>query len=154
MPGERKARNKNLTVPNALSVLRILVVPFFAWRFLAGDLYTAAGLLVLSGLLSPDGSFKLSILKAGSEDGAPCLRYFYEYEAAQPGAGRFISTYEGFGSPLPSFQGEPVEAGVPELDAAALAGRLWAALNEDNRVSLYVSVGGEEVIINKWEESK
>ena len=45
-----KARNKNLTVPNVLSVLRILVVPFFAWRFLAGDLYTAAGLLVLSGL--------------------------------------------------------------------------------------------------------
>ena len=45
-----KARNKNLTVPNALSVLRILVVPFFAWRFLAGDLYTAAGLLVFSGL--------------------------------------------------------------------------------------------------------
>ena len=43
---------------------------------------------------------------------------------------------------------------MPELDAAALAGRLWAALNEDNRVSLYVSVGGEEVIINKWEESK
>ena len=55
----------------------------------------------ISGLLSPDGSFKLSILKAGSESGAPCLRYFYEYEAAQPGAGRFISTYEGFSSPLP-----------------------------------------------------
>ncbi|HIV20463.1 MAG TPA: inosine monophosphate cyclohydrolase, partial [Candidatus Scatomorpha stercorigallinarum] len=35
----------------------------------------------ISGLLSPDGSFKLSILKAGSESGAPCLRYFYEYEA-------------------------------------------------------------------------
>ena len=50
MPGERKARNKNLTVPNALSVLRILVVPFFAWRFLKGDLVTAAVLLCLSGL--------------------------------------------------------------------------------------------------------
>ena len=70
----------------------------------------------ISGLLSPDGSFKLSILKAGSESGAPCLRYFYEYEAAQPGAGRFISTYEGFGSPLPSFHGEPVEVELPELD--------------------------------------
>ena len=108
----------------------------------------------ISGLLSPDGSFKLSILKAGSESGAPCLRYFYEYEAAQPGVGRFISTYEGFGSPLPSFHGEPVEVELPELDAAALAERLWAALNEDNKVSLYVSAGGEEVIINKWEESK
>ena len=29
----------------------------------------------ISGLLSPDGGYKLSILKAGSEDGAPCLRY-------------------------------------------------------------------------------
>ena len=108
----------------------------------------------ISGLLSPDGSYKLSILKAGSEQGAPCLRYFYEYEAAQRGAGRFISTYEGFGSPLPSFRGEPVEVGVPELGAAALAEKVWAALNEDNRVALYVCVDGEEAIINRWEEEK
>ncbi len=108
----------------------------------------------ISGLLSPDGSFKLSILKAGSEQGAPCLRYFYEYEAARPGAGRFISTYEGFGGPLPSFQGEPVELELPELSASELAEKLWGALNEDNKVSLYVSVDGEETIINKWEEQK
>ena len=108
----------------------------------------------ISGLLSPDGSFKLSILKAGSEQGAPCLRDFYEYEAARPGAGRFISTYEGFGGPLPSFQGEPVEVELPELSASELAEKLWGALNEDNKVSLYVSVDGEETIINKWEEQK
>ena len=108
----------------------------------------------ISGLLSPDGSYKLSILKAGSEQGAPCLRYFYEYEAAQRGAGRFISTYEGFGSPLPSFRGEPIAVGVPELGAAALAEKVWAALNEDNRVALYVCVDGEEAIINRWEEEK
>lgn len=106
----------------------------------------------ISGLLSPDGSYKLSILKAGTANGAPCLRYFYEYEQAVPGAGRFISTYEGFGDPLPSFHGEPVEVAVPELDSAGLAGKLWAALNADNRVSLYVCVGGDEVIINKYEE--
>ena len=108
----------------------------------------------ISGLLSPDGSFKLSILKAGSEQGAPCLRYFYEYEAAQPGRGRFISTYEGFGSPLPSFHGEPVEVEVPELGPVELAGRLWDALDGDNRVSLYVCVGGVEVIFNKYGEEK
>ena len=50
MPQEKKPINQNLTVPNALSVLRILVVPFFAWRFLKGDLVTAAVLLCLSGL--------------------------------------------------------------------------------------------------------
>ena len=109
----------------------------------------------ISGLLSPDGSYKLSILKAGTPEGAPCLRFFYEYERAVPGMGHFISTYEGFGSPLPSFHGEPVAVKVPELDARALAERLWASLDEGNRVSLYVCVDGEEVIINKYgEETK
>ena len=106
----------------------------------------------ISGLLSPDGSYKLSILKAGTPEGAPCLRFFYE---AVPGVGHFISTYEGFGSPLPSFHGEPVAVELPELDARALAERLWASLDEGNRVSLYVCVDGEEVIINKYgEETK
>ena len=109
----------------------------------------------ISGLLSPDGSYKLSILKAGTEEGAPCLRFFYEYERAVPGAGHFISTDEGFGSPLPSFHGEPVAVELPELDARALAERLWASLDEGNRVSLYVCVDGEEVMINKYgEETK
>lgn len=45
-----KTRNKNLTIPNALSVLRILIVPFFAWAFLADNLLLAVGLLLLSGL--------------------------------------------------------------------------------------------------------
>ena len=106
----------------------------------------------ISGLMSPDGSYKLSILKAGSPEGKPCLRFFYEYEAAQPGAGHFISTYEGFGSPLPSFSGEPVAVAVPELGAMELARRIWSALNADNRVSLYTCVDGVEAIINKYEE--
>ena len=47
---ERKPRNQNLTIPNALSLLRIVVVPFFAMAFLNGDLLTAAILLAVSGL--------------------------------------------------------------------------------------------------------
>ena len=50
MPEEVKLKNQNLTVPNALSVLRILVVPFFAWAFLTGHVIVAAILLGLSGL--------------------------------------------------------------------------------------------------------
>lgn len=50
MSGNVKTRNKNLTVPNALSVLRILIIPFFAWFFLRGQLVVAAVLLVVSGL--------------------------------------------------------------------------------------------------------
>ena len=106
----------------------------------------------ISGLLNPDKSYKLSILKATPGVGEPCQRFFFEYEKAVPGLGHFISTYEGFGSPLPSFGGEPVPVEVPELSAAALADKLWASLNEDNRVSLYVCVDGKEAIINKYGE--
>lgn len=50
MPGEKKPRNQNLTVPNALSVFRIVIVPFFAWFFLKENLPAAVALLALSGL--------------------------------------------------------------------------------------------------------
>ena len=50
MPKERKPINQNLTVPNALSVLRILIIPFFAWYFMRDQLVAAVALLVLSGL--------------------------------------------------------------------------------------------------------
>ncbi len=50
MPREAKPRNQNLTVPNALSVFRIVLVPFFAWMFLTGHTIIATILLALSGL--------------------------------------------------------------------------------------------------------
>ena len=50
MPQEKKPINQNLTVPNALSVLRIIVTPFFAWFFMQDQLAIAVALLVLSGL--------------------------------------------------------------------------------------------------------
>ncbi len=103
----------------------------------------------VSGLLWPCGGYMLSILKSREGDPACCERYYYTYDAPANGQGRFISTYEGFGSPLPSYAGEPIACALPELSARALADRLWRALNPDNRVSLYVSVGGEEAILNK-----
>ena len=92
----------------------------------------------ISGLLSPDGSFQLSILK--SADGNPdcCCRYFYHYDAPLPGEGRFIHTYTGDGNPLPSFEGEPVRVALEEDTPEALADRVWAALNPENKVSLFV----------------
>lgn len=45
-----KAINKNLTVPNLLSVIRIVIVPFFAYFFIKGKTYEAIVLLVLSGI--------------------------------------------------------------------------------------------------------
>ena len=92
----------------------------------------------ISGLLSPDGSFKLSILK--SADGNPdCnLRHFYEYDAPLAGEGRFIHTYQENVDPLPSFEGEPRRVSVTAPDAASLAEQLWDSLNGENKVSLFV----------------
>ena len=109
----------------------------------------------ISGLVSPDGGYKLSILKSLDGDPACACRYFYEYEAPKAGMGHFIHTYERDGDPLPSFEGEPRRVAVTAPDARALADELWPALNEDNKVSLFVryidlSTGeAETVILNK-----
>ena len=94
----------------------------------------------ISAMLYPDGSFELSILK--EKDGR-CLREFFCYEGIEEGKGVFISTYQGPGSPLPSFAGEPLEIDMPEPDA------VWAALNGENKVSLYTNVHGEVRLFNK-----
>lgn len=99
----------------------------------------------VSGVAFPDGRYLLSILKNG---GGRCQRFYYTYEPA-PGTGHFISTYAGFGGPLPAFSGEPAEVCIPALPAAALAARLWESLDAQNRVSLWVEAGGERVIMNQ-----
>lgn len=92
----------------------------------------------ISGLISPDGSFKLSILKSADGDPSCCCRYFYTYDHPLAGEGRFLHTYLGNGDPLPSFEGEPERVILDDPTAEALANRLWNALNEENKVSLFV----------------
>ena len=90
----------------------------------------------ISGLLSPDGSYKLSILKAADEAGTACLRQTFEYPG-QAGLGHFLHTYQCDGSPIPSFEGEPTPV-VIEGDIDAFTNSLWESLNQDNKVSLFV----------------
>ena len=92
----------------------------------------------ISGVVNRDGSYCLSILK--SLDGEPgvCQRNFYEYSFLSYQTGHFISTYEGFGDPIPSFSGEPVRVAITAPTAKELAGQIWDSLNGDNKVSLYV----------------
>ena len=94
----------------------------------------------ISAICHADGSFELSILKRVQ---GRCLREFFCYEGCEEGKGFFLSTYQGDGSPLPSFAGEPLEVTMPEPE------ELWAALNADNKVSLYTNVRGEVRIFNK-----
>ena len=112
----------------------------------------------ISGILNydfnkKDFTYKLSILK--SSDGNPevCDRYFYSYLPLN-GLGHFIHTYECDGNPIPSFYGEPERVKLPNT-AKELADVVWANLNQDNKVSLFVRVipldgsKPEEIIINK-----
>ena len=92
----------------------------------------------ISGVVKPDGSYNLSILKSLDGDASCCCRYFYEYDAPVAGMGHFIHTYQGDGSPLPSFEGEPRPVSVTAPDAKTWAEEIWASLNEENKVSLFV----------------
>ena len=94
----------------------------------------------ISGVLKPDGTYNLSILKSLDGDPACCCRYFFEYDSPVPGAGHLIHTYQENAEPLPSFQGEPRLVNIDAKDAQSWAEALWASLNEENRVSLYVQL--------------
>ena len=78
----------------------------------------------------------MSILKSADSKGSACNRYFYEYEALA-GEGRFIHTYMTDGNPLPTFTGEPARVKIPG-DIDSFTEEIWNALNDENRISLYV----------------
>ena len=90
----------------------------------------------ISGLLCPDGSYKMSILKSADPEGSACVRNFYEYPALK-GTGHFLHTYVCDGDPIPTFTGEPERVAIGgDMDEFTAA--LWNNLNEDNKISLFV----------------
>ena len=113
----------------------------------------------ISGLIDQSNngfSYALSILKSADGDPTSCQRYTFAYSNPIAGVGHFIHTYEGDGNPLPSFSGEPLRVTLDQNDADEFAGKLWEALNEDNKVSLFVRAitletgDYEDVILNKY----
>ena len=96
----------------------------------------------------------MSILKSADSKGSACNRYFYEYEALA-GEGRFIHTYMTDGNPLPTFTGEPARVKIPG-DIDSFTEEIWNALNDENRISLYVRYTDadtgiyEKRLVNKW----
>ncbi len=102
------------------------------------------------------GGYKLSIVKSCEGNAASVQRQYFDYPQPLSGEGHFISTYQKNGAPIPSFAGEPMRVDIDENDAADFAGRLWEALNEDNKVSLFVrsitlETGDyEDIILNKY----
>ena len=91
----------------------------------------------ISGLLCPDGSCKMSILKSVDPEGSGCVRFTYEYPG-KAGLGHFLHTYVCDGDPvIPTFQGEPERVSIPQ-DMDAFVSDLWENLDEDNKISLFV----------------
>ena len=93
----------------------------------------------ISGMITfedGDFSYKMSILKSADAEGTACNRYTFDYPALS-GLGHFIHTYVCDGNPIPTFQGEP-ERVATDNDIDAFTESLWNALDNDNKISLYV----------------
>mgnify|MGYP000613900091 CR=1 FL=1 len=112
----------------------------------------------ISGIVNAhSGAYKLSILKSADGNGDSVQRYFFEYGQPVAGEGHFISTYKCNGSPIPSFEGEPLRVAMPD-SATAFAQMLWTNLNENNKVSLFVrcidleSGRAGDILYNKYSE--
>jgi len=83
-----------------------------------------------------DFTYQMSILKSIDAEGSACARFGFSYPSAA-GLGHFIHTYVCDGNPIPTFQGEPERVNIP-ADIDEFTDALWNALDEDNRISLYV----------------
>ena len=93
----------------------------------------------ISGMLTfseGDFTYEMSILKSVDPEGSACARYTFSYPS-KAGLGHFIHTYVTDGSPLPTFQGEPERVEMLD-DIDEFTEALWNALDENNRISLYV----------------
>ena len=110
----------------------------------------------ISGLLTfgaSDFSYQMSILKSADAEGSACARFTFAYPALC-GVGHFIHTYQGDGTPLPTFCGEPERVQIPN-SIDVLADELWSNLDAENKISLYVRTidlrtgASEERLINK-----
>ena len=82
-------------------------------------------------------NYAMSILKSADGNPESTERHTYTYSNPLSGVGRFIHTYMGDGSPLPSFEGEPEKVAISG-DIDTFTNDVWNALNEDNKVSLFV----------------
>ncbi len=103
-------------------------------------------------------NYAMSIIKSADGNPDSIERFTYSYNNPLDGIGHFIHTYMSDGNPLPSFEGEPKKIEIND-DLDNFAKKLWNALNEDNKVSLFVRYiniqtgEAETKIINKYTKS-
>lgn len=106
----------------------------------------------ISGMLMPADSaapITLSILKANLADPALTDRFTYRPAPPPPGYGYGLTTYQGDGSPLPSYTGDPLLLPCTG-DAESILADYWDALDKENRVSLavkWIAQSGSSILI-------
>lgn len=109
-----------------------------------------SGMLTFSG---DDFTYEMSILKSADAKGSACNRFTFDF-APLCGLGHLIHTYICDGTPIPTFCGEPERVEIGN-DIDDFTDALWSALDENNKISLYVrytdlSTGAEESrLLNK-----
>ncbi|MBA2679250.1 MAG: inosine monophosphate cyclohydrolase [Ktedonobacteraceae bacterium] len=94
----------------------------------------------ISGMLdfrSQEPAIALSILKANPLDPQRTDRFTYRPASPSAGFGVGLTTYNGDGSPLPSFQGDPLLLPL-KGDSEEVLHTYWEALNAENRIALAV----------------
>ena len=112
----------------------------------------------ISGMLTfadNDFTYQMSILKSADAEGSACSRFTFSYPSL-PGVGHFIHTYQHDGNPIPTFCGEPERVVIPDC-IDCFTKDIWEALDQNNRISLYVryidleSGEVENRMINRYE---
>jgi len=89
-------------------------------------------------MLESHSAYRLSILKTTSnEPSLGCQRQYFTYEKVLAGIGHCITTYQGNGDPLPSFNGEPYPVEILATPEETLD-HYWNLLDPNNRISLMV----------------
>ena len=89
-----------------------------------------AGMVAAGGA----GGYELAIVKTAAGDPRQVSFQHFVYRSARPGWSHCITTYEGDGAPLPSFEGEPFLLPLAATPREAVR-ELWDLLDPDNRVA-------------------
>ena len=90
----------------------------------------------IAGVVSAHGAggYELAIIKTATGDPRQASFQHFAYRGPRPGWGHCITTYEGDGTPLPPFAGEPFPLPLAATPLQAVRD-LWDWLDRDHRVA-------------------
>ena len=90
----------------------------------------------IAGVVSAAGAggYELAIIKTATGDPRQASFQHFAYRGPRPGWGHCITTYEGDGTPLPAFAGEPFPLPLAATPLQAVRD-LWDWLDRDHRVA-------------------